>query len=209
MKLRESLLATFFLLFSLNSVSVYANTFGFAADLNNASDYSYGYISQGYQGFNWTGSMDFIDSRGLLYRSWANASYPPLNHWPSYNGTLGAAWSSGGADLYMTLSTPGTFTLNSLDIAAPPIVQLGNVANVSISGWNNGNLVDSAQYIATNTYQTLNLGWSGLTELKITDGRTANLILTNMNVTLVPVPSAIWLFGTGLLGFLGLKRHKQ
>jgi hypothetical protein len=206
MKYEKSLLATFFLLFSLNSVSVYANTFGFAADLNNEIGINSGYISQGYQGFNWTGSLDVTSNGRMYYRSWANDSYPSFNHWPSYNGTLGAAWSSGGADLYMTLSTPGTFTLNSLDIAVP---WYGRVANVSISGWNNGNLVDSAQYIATSTYQTLNLGWSGLTELKITDGRTQNLILTNMNVTSIPVPSAIWLFGTGLLGFLGLKRHKQ
>jgi len=41
-----------------------------------------------------------------------------------------------------------------------------------------------------------------------------NLGLTNLNVTLkvpsaVPVPAAIWLFGSGLAGLLGLSKHRR
>jgi hypothetical protein len=34
-------------------------------------------------------------------------------------------------------------------------------------------------------------------------------LTTSFVISTVPVPSAIWLFGTGVIGFLGLKRRKQ
>jgi hypothetical protein len=37
-------------------------------------------------------------------------------------------------------------------------------------------------------------------------GAGTSVILTNINVAPVPIPAAVWLFGTGLLGLLGIRR---
>jgi hypothetical protein len=42
-----------------------------------------------------------------------------------------------------------------------------------------------------------------------TDGITGNVVSGDLTVSAVPVPAAVWLFGSGLVGFAGLNRKKS
>ena len=53
----------------------------------------------------------------------------------------------------------------------------------------------------------------GILEVRYVDvlltGGTAGVDITNFGFTTVPLPAALWLFGTGLLGLVGMARRKK
>lgn len=63
--------------------------------------------------------------------------------------------------------------------------------------------LNNASYIAIGTPPRIgDLG-------PILDGSTDQFYIEGLNVTQVPVPAAVWLFGSGLLGLIGIARRKK
>ncbi|PKD41481.1 hypothetical protein CWO84_04965 [Methylomonas sp. Kb3] len=102
-----------------------------------------------------------------------------------------------------TISTGGTgwsMYVDSLANPASPIVAEG--AN-GISPWGFHSGIDSsAQWVWY--YNSINTNGAGAWG---SDNSTVYLV-TSITPAAVPVPGAIWFMGTGLLGFLGLKRKQ-
>ena len=66
-------------------------------------------------------------------------------------------------------------------------------------------------FTVAHTGSTLKLEFfgSGLQEIADESWRVENIIVTNnVSVSSVPAPAAIWLIGSGLIGFIGMKRKK-
>lgn len=83
------------------------------------------------------------------------------------------------------------------------------IDTISITGkeldWPNGeyNIFQSMEYTATlsslGTLRFLSIGGNN---------NNSGLMLDNVSVSAVPVPAAVWLFGSGLLGLVGYSRRK-
>ncbi len=57
---------------------------------------------------------------------------------------------------------------------------------------------------------TLNLGGTNQVEFRAAGNALANnFYIRNADATVVPVPAAVWLFGSGLLGLIGISRRKK
>ncbi|MGB5716109.1 MAG: VPLPA-CTERM sorting domain-containing protein [Gammaproteobacteria bacterium] len=71
--------------------------------------------------------------------------------------------------------------------------------NFTLSGGAGWMTVVRIVNVSTNDFLTF--GMSG--------GDNSGLLLDNVSVNTIPVPAAVWLFGTGLLGLVGLARRKK
>lgn len=68
------------------------------------------------------------------------------------------------------------------------------------SGWNGDFIPISFDFVADGSQSTIeflgfNSGWNGF-------------YIDNVNISAVPIPAAVWLFGSGLIGVIGLARRK-
>ena len=130
-------------------------------------------------------------------------------------------WHNGGGntdvDVDVTLERGGgAFDLVSLDIVD------------DIHGQNQVNpepftidFISSAGDMLTvdgNDIQTIGFGWTGITSVImsvndasgcIIDTCRHNALIDNVQLSSVPIPPAIWLFGSGLLGLIGISRRKK
>ena len=97
---------------------------------------------------------------------------------------------------------------------------LGGVAINSITAVNNTNYdlfsnVQSSNYWSATEYAPdTSLGWSFLMNLglQLTSDKTNNhyaWAVQSGDVSAVPVPAAVWLFGSGLLGLIGVARRRR
>lgn len=124
-------------------------------------------------------------------------------------------------DIVVTLArTDGTsFALNSLDAGLGYNLQDATSVTFQLTGLKTDNSFFSQAFtISDYQWHTLlfadNPDFSNLKELKISGipGAPASLnalaAFDNINVSQVPVPSAIWLFGSGLLGLAALRRKR-
>ena len=91
-------------------------------------------------------------------------------------------------------------TVNGIAVTALPSTVTGDfiVATIQFQavGLNTTNSILSLTEFAGNPWAS---GGSGITPLNFVNG----------NVAVVPVPAAVWLFGSGLLGFVGVARRKR
>jgi hypothetical protein len=169
--------------------------FGFAADPQ--------ILITSYQGFTFSGQDGTT--------SWVNGTLDPLGGAPA--APLGYAWSNSGVDLTMQL-TAGSFTINSVDLAAGT----GLAHTVTIQGFSSGVLIDSFTTaslapIPNSSFSTIALGWAGIDELTFSNNRSENLLLTNFDVitTAVPEPStwAMMILGFAGVGFMAYRRKSK
>jgi len=58
--------------------------------------------------------------------------------------------------------------------------------------------------VSGNNYQGTDVTWS----LSASDASVYSMTVTTVPVTVVPVPAAVWLFGSGLIGLIGIARRK-
>jgi hypothetical protein len=69
--------------------------------------------------------------------------------------------------------------------------------------------------VATVEFLAVGLGASNLTLSEAagnpwaSDGSSINPTFANGSVTVVPIPAAMWLFGSGLVGLIGISRRKK
>lgn len=152
------------------------------------------------QGFNL--NNDFNNSSSILH--WARTS--------SYNADPdGVTFTHGftGTTTTLTQLNGGTFDLFSIDFG--DVYNTGVSQNISINAvTNSGSLLSTV--VSTDSIiglETFILNWSNILSASWTETSGSYLQLDNISVSSVPVPAAVWLFGTGLVGLIGVARRKK
>jgi hypothetical protein len=130
--------------------------------------------------------------------------HPSINVLAESTGAYGAPPISGTVD-----TTLGTIDLNLSDLH----ITVSGFLSGDFDGWNASTLT-----LDSNTYNSVtggfSYGWSDDTILLVnvpipTNTTVDYSILLTGTASTVPIPPAIWLFGSGLLGLIGIARHKE
>jgi hypothetical protein len=157
------------------------------------------------------------------------SGYVQLYGSSSFTDTAGVAYNSS----FSTTADPNTWTGGSKTVHKKVLFQFGTNFDISLSQWlslyNNGNAqfqhtgrISSIElpFGATLESGALQAGIGNLNELfgNVYNSATADAENTNWDFgnngggftppPEVPVPSAVWLFGSGLIGLLGLRKRK-
>ena len=147
--------------------------------------------------------------------TWAVASPSPFfgNVWTAHNGTT---FGPGSYTFDTTGGTAGT----TGQVYTGVVVGAGQVGGHILFDWNTAADIDvvnvwdvtgAASDIYTSSVVTDSNGanTNGVTGLAMIDGAFPGFN-ANFNFTApVPVPAAVWLFGSGLLGLVGVARRKK
>ena len=167
-------------------------------------------IADGYDGFNWDG----INVGGGTPPWWPGSGFE--------NGRVSGeyvAWQSGGIQSAITLSGGGVFDFNGAYFTSAWNTGL----NITVDGlFNNSVIYSSISSFNTDGPTWFNLNFSGIDTLLISasGGVSAGLggggefwVMDNFTyneaISSVPVPAAAWLFGSGLIGLVGIARRKK
>jgi hypothetical protein len=160
-------------------------------------------VANGYGGFNWNASANGIYS--------IDKSYIPGSGYD--NGTVSGntsvfnAWGTSGNTI--DLAGSGTFDFNGAYFTSAWDSQ-----DISFQGWNDGSLLFSSTNftIDTSTPLFIALNWMGIDRLTINNTGSQwdmDNFTFNEHVNAVPVPAAVWLFGSALTGLFGFGKRKQ
>lgn len=146
---------------------------------------------------------------------------------PDPNGIVGAQFSGFPINVYTAASNLGdtsTSTGTQLGGAVPTGIldDVAGTITMDLSSWflnwndndihaGTGKVDGSTSALATGTWDPVtgaySLSWLSLTGLGPKAGLVSSFTLEGV-VSAVPIPSAIWLFGSGLLGIIGMTRKK-
>lgn len=156
-------------------------------------------ISNGYAGLNWD---NFWVLDGIDY-SPADTGYA--------NGVV-----SGTNVAYNAFASPASFFSDtSFDLTSAYVTKAWNSGYTRFVGYVGSVQTYLLDVFSTTTSPTLvDFGWSGVTKVTISDlDGTAHTAIDNLvingAVSAVPVPAAVWLFGTGVLGMVGVNRRTK
>ena len=153
---------------------------------------------------------DSDPSTGLTYVNLTN----PLNVGTAIYGYYVNVGAFAGTATYLDLLFTTPVTSLSFNFATPS-GQLdvsaygtdgGLLASLPFSG--SDPFLNQAGFNQNAGYASLS-GLGSIRSLRITPGANEGLIFDNLNFTVVPVPTAVWLLGSGLLGLLGIARRKE
>ena len=162
------------------------------------------YIYDGYGGFDWDNGAGVNHDIRVINST--NPSYVGTGY---ANGTVSGdyvAWNyAAKTPVQIDLVGLGTFEFNGAYFTSAWSDQ-----QISFEGYNDGSLVYSSSSYSLNTTDPLwiELNWSEIDSLVISSGAESQWAMDNFTSTIVPIPAAVWLFGTGL-GLLGWMRRKQ
>lgn len=147
-----------------------------------------------------------------------------------------ATISTIGAEIYVFQqeSTPpfgptggfcGVTTLSGLDCATVDVIDFSFSTSISnlmfqTAQQDTGDQASASIYAGANLLTTINIstnmlvdftGYSGVTSLIINDlaSTERGFAYGDFTFTVVPIPAAAWLFGSGLLGLVGIARRKK
>jgi len=159
-------------------------------------------------GTGFSGSFSYDD--GLVGSSNSNGTlYSPVNFSLSIDGTDINFSGLVNVDDNSTFTLPGNDVLQigSAGIAPSPDLNGTLLQGITID------LVDSTQTTLSGEGLPLNINLVDWTSKLLVIRSTESLNLTfgsiDSLVSAVPVPAAVWLFGSGLLGLAGMARRKQ
>jgi hypothetical protein len=129
----------------------------------------------------------------------------------STNGTDILVFGDSVDFLSIFSSTPGElFTLQSIDLAM--VAAASGSSSLRIEAQFQAGKSISDQLTVTNNWQTFSLpnNFVNMAELRIFDcpGCSGIFGMDNLVIQTVPIPPALWLFGSGLIGLVGMARRK-
>lgn len=170
--------------------------------------------------FNWDKSSSYV------YTWWTVEANPnQVAHYYDYDNRSGSYQDTALSFDLTSLAVPvadiisASFNFNILSIwgadgtAVGSLNTLGTVYNDGVTGWKAFDITESLKFILTNggttaDYYFSHASQSGFTFGSAEGGQPAFLrINTAAGVgSPVPIPAAVWLFGTGLLGLFGVRR---
>lgn len=180
------------------SFSIAANATTLTFD--DVSPSTYAHIDNGYGGLDWDNfnvEIPYYDSgyrHGLVSGSYV-----------AYNGSGTQATVSGSAFNFEGVYLTGAWN---------------NGLNVTVSGFLDGNMLYS-KTVTVNSYQPtwFAFNYTGIDKLTFDSfggvdagyivGGGTNFAMDDFAFSPVPVPAAVWLFGSGLLGVAGLRRTRK
>jgi hypothetical protein len=162
------------------------------------------------------GSFVTSDTRDFGAGTWALSSTSTFfgQLWTAHNGTV--------------YDTPGTYTFDAGDNSGQPnspgtryVVNLaaGETLGHTLFDWGTTTNIDVINVWDANG-DSIDPDGDGIPGVSMIDGAfigfNANFSLTNgpqnvtgqSSVSVIPVPAAVWLFGSGLLGLVGVARRK-
>jgi len=172
------------------------------------------------------------DGDRMYYRQWgyggsntgwivdANPNQVSHSYEPGWGDSRATALSF---DLTPLTSIPtedilsASFNFRILDIWTSGRDDVGNLNNVGTvyasggTGWKSFDITKSLTETLSNGGKTADYsfaytGYSGFSFGSAEGGLPAYLSITTASVNPVPVPAAVWLFGSGLLGLFGIRR---
>ncbi len=125
---------------------------------------------------------------------------------PSYSGSAGIS-TANGSNIVLTRIDGQAFSALSLDIDQVFALDLDISFELTGALAGGGLITQTFSPDTSIGYESLILtGFSNITSLRLGTASLANW--DNINLTPVPLPSVIWLFGSGLLGLLGIARRR-
>jgi hypothetical protein len=158
-------------------------------------------IPAGYAGFTWDSNFYATDNN--YYNSnWGNTVTFPSSPNAAFNG-FGVATVSAS-------NTP--FTLNGAYFSYWALSDgfwSDASAGLTVTGYSGVNPVGSVHFLLTNNFVYQPLGLANIDSVVFTtdEGVLAHWwLMDNMSYNAVPIPGALWLVGSGLVGLIGLRR---
>ena len=162
-------------------------------------------------------TVDGLDT--IISIIWPNNSLPDEGRWVGISfGTDGTAHDNG----YMTVSSlDGSLVYEAnADFRSAPVIQTsqdltiesffttGGVTELVLSRLSN--TLDPLDFLFTDVEQTIAMQWALGAPGDPTSAKheLRGDFLTPLVLTAIPVPAAVWLFGSGLIGLIGLARRK-
>lgn len=130
-----------------------------------------------------------------------------------YKGSTALFNNTVGGITRLTKSDTGAFTLNSIDLAE---LGVNNNFDVFFTGTKSDASIVNQMFTGTGSLLTytfsgfdnlLSVEWSQDSPFHQFDN--INLTSGDDNPSAVPIPAAAWLFGSGVLGFFGMRRRNQ
>ena len=120
-------------------------------------------------------------------------------------------WGANGQTSTLGLTNDGGLRFDVLSIDASSVYNAAGVLTLTGTKYAGGGIVteDIVLNGSLSTYAVTNM--IGITDLEISfDGATydAPYDLDNINMNVIPIPAAVWLFGSGLLGLAGWSRRR-
>lgn len=195
MNFKSIILAATVLVLS-NSVNAVTLTFD---DVTGGSiQNNYGDVTN-YQGFNFTSNLDWIDVEGS---SW---------NYGAHSGDFALLNNDYGTGI-ITEANNADFTFDGLWAKKwGTAIDSGGTDSLlgTLSGYNDGVEVWTIDTSLNGSYEYYEAQAGAIDELKLSFGD--NFLVDNLvlnEISQVPVPAAAWLFGSGLVGLVGLARRK-
>ncbi|MCP3908415.1 MAG: VPLPA-CTERM sorting domain-containing protein [Gammaproteobacteria bacterium] len=185
--------SAFLSLLFVASTSVHAVTVDFESDISNVD--IQGFSSKG---FDFVGNANFWD---LYVDGGGNTTAETAD--PGCGGCVGVGWM-------VTASNGNAFSLESVDLGFFANFGLGGQAAISGALSGGGTVSRLVTDSSWHTESAFGAQWSDLTSvgIYITSGVPQTLTIDNFSASIVPIPAAVWLFGSALAG-LGWLRRKQ
>ena len=142
--------------------------------------------------------------------------------WTDINGSGGHIYNEGLRSVDYVIFFEDTY-VNSFEMNATPWKDFGGGGGtIDIAGMNSSNqtvwstTVDLAGYSDWSNWLTVSVETAGIAQLVFNppnnNGRfwpSIDNMIINEQALSTPIPAAAWLFGSGLLGLVGIARHKK
>ena len=122
-----------------------------------------------------------------------------------------------GSSMTLQLSSGGLFSLGTVDLAEYSSVFDGNKIAVSFIGHKDNGVTVFQNFTidglrdgvgGIDDFETFTFS-SDFTNLVYVEVGSTIFSMDNLSVSAVPIPAAVWLFGSGLIGLIGFARHKK
>ena len=210
---------------TLKSIALVASTLILSTNATAATIFS---ISQTVTSVDRSATFDALISDGISLNNYAEDSLFVTVNDTTYQGftaflpgdyrTTGFHYGSGGNLGYVSISGTDNQTFTAIDFLLGDGAIGSNDTNIQWETYLGGVLISTGTEIGVEKGQIV--GWSdtqGFDELRVAAqgseplpgfGNFQAIAIDDLRAQVVPIPSAVWLFGSGLLGLIGVARRK-